>query len=150
MDGVIVKLVGEPGLAGALVTSVQRRNTISAAIAQRLTEMYDRGASERTILRLPDPCRIDLAPPDDEHEERGYARLSAETRPIVAGVCLRVIRQSVENAWRRHAPEAIRRMGDASLLPELEEIARGPDAEGIEKELAETIEFLRQKGEEQK
>ncbi len=105
------------------------RREISENVARRLVELYEeveRGSS-----------RLDLV------THRG---LSEEAKPIAAELCLRVLRDSIEYGERLRALNGLGNIGDVSVLPELEEIARGPDAEGIEKQLAETIERLRMLG----
>jgi len=71
----------------------------------------------------------------------GY-RISDEAKPLVSDYCPRTLRNSTDHRQRSQALRRLRHVGDASLIPGLEEIARSPDAEGIEQELAATIEHL--------
>jgi len=52
----------------------------------------------------------------------------------------------VEPWERQQVLRKLQEIADPSVIPELEAIARSPDAEGIENGLAETIEQIRKKG----
>ncbi len=128
MEDQLIELSKDP----LMVTDVlswwaRRKPEISADVAQRLVEMAEEGLSERSIISSLDP-----------------ARLSEEAKPVASRFYLQVLRQSLSYYERTRAVGALRRMGDASVLPELEEIAGSDDAEGIQEELARTIEHLRQ------
>jgi hypothetical protein len=145
VDDVVVKLMGTPGLEGALVTSLQRRRTITEAIVGRLAQMYEEGTSDEKILRFLDPGRIHLGDPNDPRKHQGHPCLAEDARPIVRDIYLGIVRDGLWKGRRRQALEGLRKMGDPWVIPELQEIANSPDAEGIEEELARTIEHL-QKG----
>ncbi len=144
MDDLLVKLMGDPGSESSLSTALRERRTISPAIARRLAEMYGQDASEDTIMRFLEG--IPLPKPDEPATRQGDRSLPPEARPILAGLYVQIVRESLQNGRRRHALDALRRIGDRSLIFVLDEIARSPDAEGIEKDLQDTIEYLRQKG----
>jgi len=114
---------------------LSRRMSDSPKIARCFTEMYEKYGEEACPLYLLDICA-------------GY--LAEEVKPIVNGFCLRLVTQSVDPQAREEAVRILGRMEYAPVLPELEEIARSEDAEGIDEQLAETIERLRQKGSEQR
>ena len=61
-------------------------------------------------------------------------------------IYLRVVRESLSNGRRWQALKGLRELGDPWVIPALDEIARSPDAEGIEEELAKTIEQLQNVG----
>jgi hypothetical protein len=71
--------------------------------------------------------------------------LSEEARPIITNFCLRLVRESVEPWERQEVLRKPQELGDPSVIPELEAIARSPDAEGVENYLAETIEQIRKR-----
>ena len=69
---------------------------------------------------------------------------------MASGFCLGIVRDGLSYYHRSRALDGLRRIGDIWALPELEEIAHSDDAEGIEEQLARTIEHLRQQvGEQQ-
>ena len=80
----------------------------------------------------------------------GEQVLSDDARAIFSDLCLRTLKESISPWTRLQALETLKLTGDDWALSELEEIALGPDAEGIEDLIAATIEHLRQKGERQR
>jgi hypothetical protein len=114
---------------------LSRRMSDSPKIARCFTEMYEEYGKEACPLYLLD-IRADC--------------LAEEVKPIVNRFCLRLVTQSVDPEAREQALTILGRMEHAPVLAELEEIARSEDAEGIDEQLAETIERLRQKGGEQR
>ena len=148
VDDLYIKLLDDPqGLEGALVYSVQRHmRTLSAGFVQRLAEKFEEGFSDRKTMRLLDPGFDFEHPADGTGAWQERPRLSPEARPILSDLYLRVVRDGLDNGRRHLALEGLRKMGDPWIIPALDEIARSPDAEGIERELAGTIEYLRQKG----
>jgi hypothetical protein len=143
MDDVVVKLLGEKGVeyeAGYLLH--YGTYPISGTIVERLAEMYREGTPDETIMRLLGPDWIHLGAPDDS-DRRGQRCLAQEAKPIVREIYLRVVRESLSNGRRSQALEGLQRLGDPWVIPVLDEITRSPDAEGIEDELAKTIEHLR-------
>lgn len=102
----------------------------SPKIARCFAEMYEEYGKEACPLYPLANCA-------------GY--LAEEVKPIVNGFCLRLLTQSVDPEAREEAVGILGRMEYAPVLAELEEIARSEDAEGIDEQLAETIERLRQK-----
>jgi hypothetical protein len=143
MDDMIVKLMGEEGLQGAMYSCFRARKTITAPIVQRLAEMYEEGKPNETIFWFLD--MIHLGSPDDVERQQSQPCLSDDARPIVADLCLKIVRDAPGNGARRHALDALRKLGDARVIPELDEISRSPNAEGIEQELAGTIAHLQGK-----
>jgi hypothetical protein len=75
---------------------------------------------------------------------------SDEGKSILLRHCLETLRDNLDHHTRTLALFTLRRLGDVSVLPELEKISLGPDAEGIERQLAETIEYIKQKGDGQR
>jgi HEAT repeat protein len=100
------------------------QRTVSARLAQRLVETYSDGHGEYQNLQW-----------------IGW-RFSDDARPIVSSFCVRLLKESLSPYERRRALDALQRIGDASALPALVAIAASEDAEGIERELAGTIERL--------
>jgi len=100
------------------------QRTLSARLAQGLVESYDNGHGGYQNL-----------------EWVGW-RLSDDARPIVSRFCVRILKQSLSPYERRRALDALERVSDGSALPALEAIAASEDAEGIESDLARTIERL--------
>ncbi len=131
MEDVLIQLskdVENPKEAGEIFGWLQWRAGRSAKTAQRVIEMYDQG-------------------------QRGYppadwvrVGVSDDAKPVVRQFFVRVVRDSIDQYERRSALEALQTIGDPSAIPELEQIARSDDAEGIEEELAGTMEQLRQRG----
>jgi len=125
MENLAIELSKDPEYADEMRQWLNRRDTISKEVAERLVEMFD-------------------------EDRMGYLgmdwtrrRLSEDARPIATDFCLRIVRDHLRQWERRRALDNLRRIGDIWVLPELEEIARSHDAEGIEQELAGTIEYLR-------
>jgi len=151
LDDVVVKLLGEKELEAPLTRLLHHgRGTLNAATVQRLSEMYEKGTSEETILSFLDPGRIDLGSREEVGLPGGEPRLAKDARPVVRDTYLRIVKESLRRGYRHQALEGLRELGDPSVIPYLDEIARSEDAEGIEKELAETIERLRQKESQQR
>jgi hypothetical protein len=151
LDDVVVKLLGEKELESDLKRLFHHGgNTLTRPVVQRLSEMYEKGASEGTILGFLDPRRIDLAWREEAGLPGWEPRLTKDARPVVRDTYLRIVKESLRRGYRSQALEGLRKLGDASVIPYLDEIARSDDAEGIEKELAETIERLRQKESQQR
>jgi HEAT repeat protein len=130
IENVVIELSKDPELTDAAWEWMCRRGPTSAPMAQRLIEMQ---SERRSGYQLLDSIRRNV---------------SDEARPIATGFCLQLVRESIEPWERQRAVEKLRELGDPSVIPELEAIARSPDAEGIEQELARTIEQLRNPGKE--
>jgi hypothetical protein len=96
-------------------------------MAERLIEMHAEGRSSYDILYY--------AP----------RNVSEEARPIITNFCLRLVRESVEPWERQETLRELQEIADPSVIPELEAIARSPDAERIENHLAETVEQIRRR-----
>ncbi len=73
-----------------------------------------------------------------------------ELRPLAYRYYLRTLREALEYQPRSESLRILGDTRDKSLLPELEAIAQTGDAEGIEQELADTINRLRRFGEDGK
>ena len=123
----VIELSRDPELADAAWEWMHRRGPVSVPMAERLIEMHAEGRTSYDILY--------------------YARrnLSEEARPIITNFCLRLVRESVEPWERQEVLRKLQEIADPSVIPELEAIARSPDAEGIENHLAETIEQIRRR-----
>jgi hypothetical protein len=76
--------------------------------------------------------------------------LVEEGKSILLRHCLETLRDHVDHKTRTIALFALGRFGDARVLPELEKISHGPDAEGIEQQLEETIQRLRSRTEQRR
>jgi Skp family chaperone for outer membrane proteins len=124
IEGLALELSKDSGNADRMMGWLGRRDNISAKVAQRLVEMN----GER----------------EDGYRDIGWThrRLADDAKPIAADFCLDVVRESIEHWQRWQALDGLRSIGDVSVLPELEQIARSPDAEGIEEQLTQTIEYL--------
>ncbi len=127
LEDIMIKLSKDKETAYAAREWMLRTGPVSARIAQRIIEM---------------------------HGEDGWPffnwgmdrdRILDEAKPVIRDFSLRVVRDSLDQWERRGALDRLRDMGDPSVIPQLEEIARSPDAEGIEEHLAKTIEELRQR-----
>jgi len=125
MENLAIELSKDPEYADEMRQWLNRRDTISKEVAERLVEMFD---EDRMGYQAMDWTR---------------RRLSDDARPIATDFCLGIVRDSLQHYDRSRALDYVRRIGDIWVLPELEEIARSHDAEGIEQELARTIEYLR-------
>lgn len=147
LNDTVVKLLDQEGfespLAGLLHRPTPTIRTISTSIIQRIAEMYRGGTSEQTIMRFLQPEAIHFGDPSDDVQER-LARpcLATEAKPIVRDIYFGIVRDSMSYVMREKALVGLRRMGDPWVIPVLDEISRSPDAEGIEDELAKTIEHL--------
>ncbi len=125
-----VELSKDPEYGEQMMGWLARRDNISAEVAQRLVEMS--------------------AKRKNGYRDMGWTHrnLADDAKPIAINFCLETLRDSVEHWQRYEALEGLRRIGDVSALAELEEIARGPDAEGIEEQLMRTIEQLQKRARE--
>jgi hypothetical protein len=111
-----IELSRDPELAPAIARALDGRGRINATIARRLVEMYDEG-------HAPGPWEWDVT-----FDDPGVM-------PMLVDLDLKVLRSSIEHSERLRALEHIRGMRSKSMLPELEEIFRSDDAEGIKLEL---------------
>ncbi|MDP2897597.1 MAG: hypothetical protein Q8Q12_13735 [bacterium] len=144
LNDIVVKLLDQKGFEGPLTRLLHHEtDTIGAPIVQRLADMYREGTSDETVMRFLHPGAIHFGDPNDFRERQGHPCLAEEAKPIVRDIYLGIVRDSLSNGRRREALEGLGRMGDAWVIPALDEISRSPDAEGIEDELAKTIEHLR-------
>ncbi len=135
MEDLVVELTRDPEMSGFVYSLMQRRN-LGTKLVHRLVEMFEEDEGD-----FPAVVAIHQFLPH---------WVSDETRPVLFDFCLRVVRDDLD-AWSRSlALDALRNMGDASIIPQLEEIARGPDAEGIEDQLVAIIENLRKRASEEK
>lgn len=127
IENLAIEFSKEPEHADDMIEWLSRREPVNLKITQRLIEMYREGRSG--------PDRMVWA-------DRSF---SEQARPVAAGFFLSVARESIDYWERRNALTGLARISDASALPELEAIARSPDAEGIENHLADTIEEIRKR-----
>jgi len=148
LNDIAVKLLDQEGFEAPLTRLLHRPTptirTISTAIVQRIAEMYRGGTSEETIMRFLQPEAIHFGDPSDDVQER-QARpcLATEAKPIVREIYLGIVKDGLHRVTRGQALRGLQRMGDPWAIPVLDEISRSTDAEGIEDELAKTIEHLR-------
>jgi hypothetical protein len=111
--------------------------TQSAKLAQRLVEMHDeRDDVSRFTFLL---CIWNDA-----------GSLSSDVKPIATQFCTRLLKESTDPDDRSAALQILPMLGGVSVLPQLEELAGSPDAEGIEERLAQMIEGLRQRESEER
>ena len=126
MEDTVIELSHDPDRRRGVTDLIPRGQPVSARLAQRLMELCD---------------ETDIVPPAIPWR---HLDLSDDAKPIAVAHSLRVVRDDIEFYRRLTALRFLRDAGDASVLSELEKIAGSDDAEGIEKQLAETIEHLRQ------
>lgn len=144
LNDIVVKLLDQKGFEGPLTRLLHHEtDTIGTPIVHRLAEMYREGTSDDTIMRFLHPGAIHFGDPNDFRERQGHPCLDEEAKPIVRDIYLGIVRDSLGNGRRREALEGLQRLGDPWAITALDEISRSPDAEGIEDELAKTIEHLR-------
>lgn len=124
MENHAIELSKDPEYENDMKRWLTGRRTISAEVAERLIEMYD---AEANMYE-----RLDWT----------HRNLSEEAKPIASHFCLGLVRDSLDFNERYQALDSLRRIGNIWVLPQLEEIARSDDAEGIEEHLASTIEHL--------
>ncbi len=101
------------------------RGTVTAKVARRLSEVYEPGETGRNAVTW-------------VQEE-----LADDAKPVAIDFCLRVVRDGMRWDERWEALAGLQKIGDASLIPQLEAIANSHDAEGIEDGLQRAIENLR-------
>jgi len=123
-ENMLMELSRDPASAGVVQKWASRASRISERLAQRLVELYDEQPGGYGAL------------------EWTKRKLSDDAKPIASGLCMRILRDSIEPEERRQVLDALERVGDSSVVPELMTIAASEDAEGIEEELARTIERL--------
>jgi hypothetical protein len=128
MDDLMIELSRDSERADEMMERMASRGTASAKVVRRLVEMLEDGLGGYGVGY----CLFRL----------GRGRLADDAKPIVMDYCLRTLTESLDHSGRHQALETLKRIGDVWVLPELEEIARSVDAEGIEEELARTIETL--------
>lgn len=126
MEDTVMELSRDPDWGRRIADLIPRGRPVSARLAQRLMELYD---------------ETDIVPPAIPWR---HLDLSDDAKPIAVAHSLRVVRDDIEFYRRLTALRFLRDAGDPSVLAELEKIVGRGDAEGIEKQLAETIEYLRQ------
>ena len=148
LNDIVIKLLDQEGFESPLARLLHRPTptigTINTPIVQRIAEMYRGGTSEQTIMRYFEPEAIHFGDPsDDLQESQARPCLATEAKPIVRDIYLGIVRDSLPKGRRKQALEGLRELGDPWVIPALDEISRSPDAEGIEDELAKTIEHLR-------
>lgn len=130
MEDLAIEMSRDKEGADEMLRWLGRRDTISVKVAQRAVEMYDEGHTGYYAL------------------EWVNRRLSDDVKPIAVDFCLRIIRDSIEPYERRRALDGLRRIGDASVLADLDELARSDDAEGIEEQITRTMEYLQKRSRE--
>ncbi len=101
---------------------------LSEKVVRAFVELYDEGRAGRTSVRWT------------------QYQLSEDAKPVAIDFCLHLLSDGIEPAHRREALRGLEKIGDPSVIPELQQIVNSPDAEGIEDELAETIEHLQNAG----
>jgi len=133
IEGVVADLSGDSRMVSAVLDWWQTKGEFSPELARRcgsmLLEGYiefmgEDGMSDRGINLLLGP------------------HLDDDAEPIVARLCLRLLRDSQDDNLRVRALTGLRGLGDPSVLADLNAIAGTGAAEGIEEPLAKTIESL--------
>ncbi len=133
VDDMAIEMSRDTSQAERMMGWLGNRETVSGRVAQRLVEMYDEGRKS------------------DRYGEPYYPvvwihhQLSDDAKPMAIDLCFRILRDSISFDERSQAVQGLGSIGDVSVLPRLEEIARGDDAEGIERELQEAISQLRKR-----
>jgi hypothetical protein len=127
-----VEIAGDPEKASEVLSWWETRGKAHAEDAEHLGQMLFEGDfsffggdgySERSILSLfHNPC------------------VGEAIKPIMRPLCLRLLKDSPDEGVRRRVKEIVR---EEISLAELEEIAQGQEAAGIERDLAEIIEDVR-------
>jgi len=133
VDDMAIEMSRSREQATRMMDWLSDRETISGKVARRLVEMCDEGQKS------------------DRYGEPFYPvgwiyhQLSDDAKPMAIDLCFRILRDSISFDERSQAGRGLGRIGDVSVLPRLEEIARGDDAEGIEGELQEAITQVRRR-----
>ncbi len=123
-EDMLMEMSRDANSAGAVQRLAWHRRTISGRLAERLAELYDEQA------------------PLDRSLQWTRGKLADEAKPIASRLWVRALREGIEPSERREALEVLGRIGAPPVIPDLEAIAKSDDAEGIEEELARTIERL--------
>jgi hypothetical protein len=137
MEDLAIELSKDPEHANEMMGWLARRPTINAKLATHLVEMIEEEGGPSHILHT-------------SLTRWGGPVLSDEARAIFSDFCLRTLKDSISPGRRLQALETLKMTGDDWALSELEEIALGPDAEGVEDIIAATIEHLKRKGDGQR
>ncbi len=126
MEDLVIELSKDPETREQAHICLSEMKTIDAKVAQRLVELYDSARVWR----------------------HGSAWMESnftdDARPIVYRFCLDIVSESFVRWERENALKCLQRVGDASVLRELEMLQRTPLAQGIEDELTKTVGSLRQ------
>jgi len=132
MEDLVIELSRDPETREQAHICLSEMKTIDAKVAQRLVELYDSGRGWSYSSEWMDSSFTD------------------DARPIACRFCLDLVWGNVTRWEKEKGLECLQRIGDVSVLRELETVERSPAAEGIEDVLTRTIESLRQKFEGQK
>jgi len=131
MEDLVIQVLKDPDRTLQLNAFLwlANRKPLTPKIAQCFVDMINNNWDEAVIMS----CLRENA-----------GALADDAAPIITPLCLRVLRDSLLPPPRCDALRVLRTIGDTSVLPKLQQIALGPDAQGIEEELAETIQHLQQ------
>ncbi len=130
IEGLVIELSKDPEVAREAQAWMCRRSPMSAQIAQRLVELQLEGQAGYESLHWL------------------TRRPSEEAKPVILDLCVRVLRDAIEPFQRQYVLRTLGDIGDSSVLPQLEAILYSEDAEGIERQLADTIERLQKRARE--
>ena len=124
MEDRVIELSRDPETREEAHQCLSGMKTIDAKVAQRLVELFDfsRGWGYEMYWM-----------------ERDF---TDDALPIVSRFCLELVQDCPPRWQKQKALQCLRRIGDASVLRELEALQRSPVAEGIEDELTKTIRAL--------
>ncbi len=126
LEDMAIELSRETENAERMIPILAGMGTVGAKSAKRLVEMFDEGYDAYQLF-----------------DEGMHWCLSEDAKVVVRRFALGILRESVEPYDHWMAFRTLFRIGDDSILAELEEMSRGADAEGIEERLAGLIEHTR-------
>ncbi len=121
-EDLVIKVAKEEGY---VLSYFGLKGPLSERIARGFVQQYDEGRTGPGAVQW------------TRHE------LSDEAKPVAIDFCLRVVRDGIDPQARTAAFEGLSRIGDTSVIPQLEQIANSRDAEGVEEQLQRTIAGLR-------
>jgi hypothetical protein len=130
IEDLVIELSKDPEVAREAQAWMCRRSPMSAQIAERLVELQLEGQAGYESLHWL------------------TRRPSEEAKPVILDLCVRVLRDAIEPFQRQYVLRTLGEIGDSSVLPQLEAILYSEDAEGIERQLADTIERLQKRARE--
>ncbi len=126
LEEMAVELSRDPEVSEAMIGVLARMRPIGAKAAERLVQMFDGGYNAYQLF-----------------SEGTHYGLSDDAKAIVRRFALRILTESVEPYDRWMAWRTLIRIGDDSILPQLEELALSDNREGIEERLTGLIAHIR-------